>query len=193
MIGKICALLLSVAMGCEVTQSFAAQMAKPEPIDYSRDVGLFAADRQGRFCLSIKNAALQRGQQMTLIWVSAEEVPSRPEIRYATIEAKLAAPCDPVNFDADNATYELAADKFDRGRVYIALVGRHADLRITKGGVTGRLGASDDIAFRSCASMEGLHFFLSAVSRSKAKKVWHEYYYVGYDLEPNCKDADLRD
>ena len=193
MIGKICALLLSVAMGCEVTQSFAAQKAKPEPIDFSRDIGLFATNRQGQFCLSLKNAALSRGQEMTLVWVSAEEVPSRPEIRYGKIHAKLGAPCDPANHADGENTYELEAGKLEIGRIYFAIVGAHTDLRITQGRVTGRLGETHEIAFRSCASMEGLHFLVLAGKGLKAKKVWHDYYYLGYDVEPNCKETDLKE
>jgi hypothetical protein len=41
--------------------------------------------------------------------------------------------------------------------------------------------------------MEGLHFLVSAGNGSNAKKVWHDYYYLGYDVEPNCKEADFKD
>jgi hypothetical protein len=40
--------------------------------------------------------------------------------------------------------------------------------------------------------MEGLHFLVFAGNGPKAKKVWHDYFYVGYDLEPNCKETDIR-
>ena len=193
MIGKITAWLLSVAIGVGVAQGFAAQTPKAQQIDFSLDIGLLAADRQGRFCLTIKNAALSRGQEMTLIWVSTEEVPSRPEIRYGKIDAKLALPCDPANHADSETTYELAAGKLEIGRIYFAIVGAHTDLQITQGRVTGRLGATQEIAFRSCASMEGLHFLVLAGSGLKAKNVWHDYYYLGYDVEPNCKDTDLKE
>ena len=42
------------------------------------------------------------------------------------------------------------------------------------------------ITFRRCSSNEGLHFF---ASRDQAR-FWHEYYYVPYDLEPNCTEND---
>ena len=192
MIGKITALWLCVALCLGMAQGFAAQRTSADPIEFSRDIGLFAANRQGRFCLLIKNAALTRGQEMTLIWVSAEEVPTRPEIRYGKIQARLAEPCDPANHADGDATYELEIGKLEIGRIYFAVVGRHSDLRITQNRVTGRLGASDEIAFRSCASMEGLHFLVFAGNGLKAKKVWHDYFYVGYDLEPNCKETDIR-
>ena len=193
MIGKITALLLSFAIGLCVAPGFAAQEKKAQQIDFSLDIGLFAANRQGQFCLSIKNAALSRGQEMTLIWVSAEEVPSRPEIRYGKIHAKLAAPCDPANHADGENTYELAAGKLEIGRIYFAIVGGHTDLRITQDRVTGRLGVTQEIAFRSCASMEGLHFLVLAGNGLKAKKVWHDYYYLGYDVEPTCKDTYLKE
>ena len=193
MIDRITAWLLSLAIGLGVTQAFAAQQTKAQQIDFSRDIGLFAANQQGRFCLSIKNVALSRGKEITLVWVSAEEVPSRPEIRYGKIHAKLAAPCDPTNHADGENTYELEAGKLEIGRIYFAIVGAHTDLRITQGRVTGRLGETHEIAFRSCASMEGLHFLVLAGKGLKAKKVWHDYYYLGYDVEPNCKDTDLKE
>jgi hypothetical protein len=38
-----------------------------------------------------------------------------------------------------------------------------------------------------CASLEGIHVFV----RDGSKLIWHEYYYVPYDLESNCNDEDF--
>src|SRR5262245_566274 len=187
---KIVALLSSFALSLEVAQGYAAQTSNVERLDFSRDIGLLAANRQGRFCLSIKTQALPSGQDMTLIWVSAE--PASPEISFRKIRARLTEPCDPVNRDGNDATYELDADKLDSGRVYFAIVGHRNDLKILRNEVSGRSN-HDETIFRSCTSMEGLHFFVWARNGLKARKVWHRYYYLGYDVEPSCNEADFSD
>jgi len=40
---------------------------------------------------------------------------------------------------------------------------------------------------RQCTSMEGIHFIVKQGSRS----VWREYYYLPYDVEPDCRDEDF--
>ena len=37
--------------------------------------------------------------------------------------------------------------------------------------------------------MEGMHF----VVRHGSKLIWHEYYYVPFELESNCKDENFED
>ena len=47
-------------------------------------------------------------------------------------------------------------------------------------------GARSPLQFRQCASNEGLHLTAWRGNR----RTWHEYYYLGYDLEPTCSDAE---
>jgi hypothetical protein len=49
------------------------------------------------------------------------------------------------------------------------------------------------IRVRSCASSEGLHFTLWAGEPLKGKRLWHLYYYLGYDVEPTCRPADYQE
>lgn len=122
-----------------------------------------------------------------------EGASTKPELGYSKITEKLARPCDPFNQGDGDATFRLEAGKLERGRVYFAIVGQHADLRITPGQVTGRLGAANEISFRSCTSMEGLHLFVTAGREANVKKVGHSYYYLGYDVEPTCKETAFKD
>jgi len=44
--------------------------------------------------------------------------------------------------------------------------------------------------FRTCASAEGIHATAwSGVPLSSPRR-WHAYYYLGYDVDPDCKPAD---
>jgi hypothetical protein len=47
--------------------------------------------------------------------------------------------------------------------------------------------------FRMCASFEGLHFTVWSGEPLKGTLRWHHYYYLGYDTEPDCKPAEIRD
>lgn len=192
MIGKITVLLFCFGNVLDMRPGLAAQ-TNVEPFDFSRDVGLFSANQDGKFCLSIKHKALKPGQEVTLIWTPVEGEPAKPEIRRARIAAKLAAPCDMVNRDEDDSTYRLEAGQLERGKVYFALVGRQDDLRIIGSQVGGRVGMTRDVSFRSCTSMEGLHFTLWSGAPPREKRLWHGYYYLGYDVEPTCREREFQE
>ena len=66
MITRIAALALLWAVG--LSHGIAAQQPRQDPtIDWSRDIGLFAANSHGKFCLSIASGALKPGQEIVLI------------------------------------------------------------------------------------------------------------------------------
>jgi hypothetical protein len=44
--------------------------------------------------------------------------------------------------------------------------------------------------FRTCASEEGVHATAWAGVPLNSRRLWHAYYYVGYDVEPDCTPAD---
>jgi hypothetical protein len=46
------------------------------------------------------------------------------------------------------------------------------------------------IRFRFCASSEGLHATAWAGQPLASTRRWHAYYYLGYDVEPTCREAE---
>jgi len=192
MIATIRLLLVGIAMHLSASTAAAAVDPKADGFDLANTIGVFAAKEQGVFCLSIKNPALKPGQTVTLIWTPIGKVTAKPEIRPGRIAGQLAAPCDPTNYVPDDSIYQLAADKFDRGRVYFAIVGTVRDQRLSGTQASAILANAGRISFRSCTSMEGLHLFASSGEGLKSKTVWHSYYYLGYDVEPTCKEADFK-
>jgi hypothetical protein len=46
---------------------------------------------------------------------------------------------------------------------------------------------------RWCASSEGLHLTIWSGQPLESRRLWHAYYYLGYDVEPSCKDAEVSD
>ena len=171
---------------------FAAQSAPVEGNDTSLDFGFVVAKSPGNFCLSIGDGALQPGREITLIWVPAAGGREKPEIRRGKIIAKMASPCDDINAQADDFYYRLEAGKLDSGRIYIAVAAQPSDLHIGNGAIRARL-VNQELSFRSCAGAEGLHFSAWSGTGAKELPVWRRYYYLGYDVEPNCVEGDFKE
>ena len=81
-------------------------------------------------------------------------------------------------------------DTFDLGTVGIVVVGRAEATRVGNAVNLRIAGISTGIQARSCASMEGAHYTLWAGVPLQSVRVWHAYYYLGYDTEPTCTPAD---
>jgi hypothetical protein len=160
---------------------------------FSRDIGVATVTSNRDACLTIKNRDLKPGQTFTLVWIATEGAMQSPEIRSATIRRRLPSPCDPVNSSAEDTAYSLDAGTLDNTKIYIAVVAKPIELRVVGVQVRGKIGASRDIVFRSCSSFEGLHFTAWTGGALKGKRVWHSYYYLGYDVEPTCIDADFKE
>lgn len=45
--------------------------------------------------------------------------------------------------------------------------------------------------FRSCASFEGIHLTIWSSQAITGIRRWHQYYYLGYDLEPTCSKLEV--
>jgi len=45
--------------------------------------------------------------------------------------------------------------------------------------------------FRSCASTEGIHFTVWSGAPLKGRLRWHQYYYLGYDVEATCTPGEV--
>jgi hypothetical protein len=46
--------------------------------------------------------------------------------------------------------------------------------------------------FRTCASTEGIHATAWSGAPLTSPRRWHSYYYLGYDVEPDCTPADYK-
>jgi hypothetical protein len=52
-------------------------------------------------------------------------------------------------------------------------------------------GEEDEIRFRECASSEGLHVTAWRDEPLRGQRIWHAYFYLGYDVEPDCEAAEV--
>jgi hypothetical protein len=186
--------ILSVilALSQSATLSAAAPNSAPGLIAFDHDIGLVAASQEKHFCLSINNGKLKPGQALTIVWLPISDIRQTAEIRSATVRKSRTGSCDAVNSVGGAAAYDLDGGKLDTEKIYIAIVGSHADLRIFHGVVEGKLD-SRSVSFRACSGMEGLHFSVWTGGALKERQAWHRYFYLGYDVEPTCKDTDFEE
>jgi hypothetical protein len=48
-----------------------------------------------------------------------------------------------------------------------------------------------EIRVRKCTSYEGIHLTVWAGEPLKSNLIWHQYYYLGFDVEPTCEDGEI--
>lgn len=73
----------------------------------------------------------------------------------------------------------------------IAVVGFHGRFqKLGKWWSADLYGDGRRQSFRSCTSSEGLHFTVWSGRPLTGTLLWHQYFYLGYDVEPSCRPAE---
>jgi len=171
----------------------AADAPRPQRrFDFARGVGIVAARQGGDYCLLIQNSSLKPGDGLALVWVPLADGTQPGETRHSRVSAGLKQPCDAANAAAADASYLVDGGNLENGKVYFALAGNQASLKLRQGQVEGRLGGRP-VAFSACASTEGIHLNIWMGTARTGRKLWHRYYYLGYDVEPTCTEVDSKE
>jgi len=153
--------------------------------DLSAEIGV-AVQKDGAVCLSIANPKLAAGQAMTLV------VPDRPQ---SVIEAVVVSAADqgcPGVANPVQPGYRLRISKGSAPdfQPLIAVARDAGRFAVRNGVVTGRVAAKGTQSFRTCTSAEGVHLTVWDGAPLKGKRLWHQYYYLGMDVEQSCKAKD---
>ncbi|UCF40916.1 MAG: hypothetical protein JSW43_00805 [Gemmatimonadota bacterium] len=158
--------------------------------DFAAAIGLATADTGASICLTIHRADLAVGTPLLLLDVTGNDKPLN-----ARSGVRRGAPCPRDMATGDEASYETTlapGAQLQRGGVYFAVVTPPAG-PVESGPVT-RLDVDGDGAieeFRTCASSEGLHLTVWPGAEMTGTRLWHRYFYLGYDVEPDCSDAEV--
>ena len=160
-----------------------------EPFDLEHKAGLAIVENEGTVCLVIDNKHLEPGGSLTLVRVDTE-----PILYSAKISKTLASPCQPaLKADIAGECYELQiaqSEKLKPGP-YFALLCLRSQFVIRSKEVRATLeGFPGPISFRVCTSNEGLHLTVWQGKPITGKRLWHRYFYLGYDVEPSCQPAE---
>lgn len=165
---------------------------KLETFDFESRIGI-AVSRQPRgLCLSINSNRLAVGERVRLV------IADKPQnIAEAVVVEKLTDRCfeDSVGNVSGVAeshyVLRLMGGKIEMNAPVFALVGMNERLQLRSGMASIDLdGDKRREHFRMCASHEGLHMTVWSGEPTKGTPRWHRYYYLQYDVEPTCTDAD---
>ena len=153
-------------------------------------IGVAAASSEGQICLAMPGPALPSGAAVTLI---------RPDPRQSVVVATVDRPvpqCERLEQSSISGPYYLVrrptVAASDSSHVWVVALGRLTTRRNSSGGIVVQLSAAYQHAqVRACTSREGLHLTVWAGTPLKSRRLWHEYYYLGYDVEPSCRDEEV--
>ena len=146
-----------------------------------------AASRRGQACVAMPGSPLVAGTIVTLI------EPTRPQsVKVVTIDGVGECPAL-AGALIPGPHYSIRPFGSDP-TVWIAIAGKPGIREMRSGVVAVRLmAAQPEAQVRSCTSAEGLHLTMWAGAPLQSRRLWHQYFYLGYDVEPACEDRDFGD
>ena len=149
-----------------------------------------AADSHGDACIAIEGRELANDTELTIV------DPGLPQQVFAARVLARVPECDILATAQPPGTHyrvNWEGRRPDSPFLGIAVIGA---LRIQDSDGTVTLELSEefhDAQVRSCSSREGVHLSAWSGTPLKSRRLWHLYWYVGYEIEPSCEDADFRD
>jgi hypothetical protein len=151
-----------------------------------------ASENGGTICLAIANRNLAAGQPVSLVVLT----PQQSMVQAKVLRAIPNGCQNPAPAAAGQAAYELRVIKGTLPSLApaIAVVNPIQPLRVSGDVMVGDLSGDHQLDyFRQCTSTEGVHLTVWAGKPLTGKRLWHQYFYLGYDVEPNCTDQDVAD
>ena len=148
-----------------------------------------AVQKSDTACLYIHNAELAAGSPLTLVLLAPPQSVAKAEIVGPASEN-----CPSI--DESDSTMKLYRIRLLEKNPLLAAPA------IAVSGFSGRFqtrgkyvtadidGDGRPEFFRFCASSEGIHMTVWSGKLLRGKPRWHQYYYLGYDVEANCTRED---
>jgi hypothetical protein len=172
--------LLSLIVTTSVTAAFAQRSLDSK-------LGM-AMPSDGKPCLLTRSSSLKQGQRISIIQFDEWNGP-RQRILSGKVGKKDPTGCDDFGGEHPMHPYGLSLKSNDVV-LGIAIV---PSIRLKRYGKLVRADLNGDgrwERFRICWSSEGAHLTVWSGIPLKSKRLWHAYYYAGYDTEPNCSKKD---
>ena len=174
---------------CSVLAEQDQQKTQGKLFDYRLRVGVVEINRTEALCLTIYNAELSEGDRVRVIRLEKPQ-----SVVEAQIAGKLREGCSAYSDeDTDQSFYSLRAkdESIDKEFVGICVVGTRG-VWSKQGDLIGMpFDTGKNHYFRSCTSHEGLHLTAWEGLPLKGTRRWHWYYYLGYDVIPNCTEREV--
>jgi hypothetical protein len=158
----------------------------PERFDYPSQVGVAEVNVAAYGCLTIANDTLQVGEIITLI------NPADPlKIIETRIRKKLSFNCSRNAEFPPGASFYSFRIGTEPMAPSIAVIRFNGEAMVAKDTLRADLnGDGIPESFRSCTSNEGIHLSVWSGEPLRSLRVWHTYYYLGYDVTPSCTSQE---
>jgi hypothetical protein len=186
--GKVNRILLALAFALSLLSCVSCE-TKSSASSSARTLFGVALRTATHICFSIQNSSLRPKSLVTLV------SPSNPQsIAQAEVIKSTANTCPGVhNVMPGRSNYDLRllSGKVEENLPLIAVVGGSSQFTSTASPVKANLQAySQPVFFRSCTSADGVHLTAWRGTPLKGTRIWHQYYYLGQDLEATCTGKD---
>ena len=148
-----------------------------------------AVDSHGEACVAIEGHELAEGTGLTVVDPQIPQKVFAARVKMRIPECEALAEADPPGTLYRVSWQEQRPQSPFLG---IVVVGAPA-VRNDEGTVEFELSKQVRHArVRSCTSQEGVHLSVWSGAPLESTRLWHRYWYLGYEVEPSCEDADFR-
>ena len=177
------ALFLLLLAACQKSRT-------PPAFDYSADLGV-AVDQVDGVCLDISNGTLSPGGRIQFVTSFTPQTTGELEII-----GKVDGACTLIDQNKPGLHHyriKVVRGSLEKAAPAFAIANFDGTLIAAGDGVTGDLDRDGQPeSFRSCTSAEGVHLTVWTGKPLEGRRRWHYYYYLGYDVEANCTEADTK-
>jgi len=160
-----------------------ALLALPDPsVLASPRLGVVAIHADGSACVTLRGEPLKAGTPFLAILFAP------PRIVDGVVGQKASAPCNRASTSEDRSSAaQLRHRMGDTDEVGVAICAPGARAEYAAGEfLVYTRDAKGPLSFRRCASQEGLHL----TAWRGARRTWHAYWYLGFDVESDCTDEE---
>ena len=154
---------------------------------------IYVADQDSsgtRLCFDAPDLGFAAGTPVTVIHSAFPQFATPGRLGHRS-----KSPCfPPPRSSPDSMQYVVDApgDTIGHRGVPIVVLGKLAEPKMRGDTVLLEIEpGKDPWRFRSCASTEGIHATAWSGLPLSAPRRWHAYYYLGYDVEPDCSPGDF--
>lgn len=180
--------LMFIIFVAAATSAYAIEPAQRQ-FNFKTQIGVAEAVSNGEGCLTIIDPALKLNEEIRIVSLQKTQ-----KVIKAKIQSKTSKNCSKnpkVPSDASFYIFKIKENEAENMTPGVAVAGFTGSFNVVKGKVHADLDGNRNFeSFRLCTSNEGLHLTVWAGEPLKSKRLWHEYYYLGYDVQPNCMKKD---
>jgi hypothetical protein len=169
------------------------EFANLSPIAPNGEPRMYVADQDSsgtRFCFNAPDLGLPPGTPVMVVHAAFPQFSAR-----GALGSRSKSPCfPPPVYSPDSMQYSVDApgDTIGRRGVPIIILGKVANGQMRGDTVTLMIEQGrTPWQFRTCASSEGVHATAWSGKPLASRRRWHAYYYLGYDVEPDCTAPDV--